>query len=236
MRKKITLLITISLCLLLPFKFLNAQDFVAKIGFMEEVHIFDGAFYEVYKTIPLKPKKVDVSSSLKSNTNKYKKANLLDKDPKTAWVEGVKGNGIGEKIRFSFDMGTHPDVITFTPGYFNTEDTWYKNNRVSKFKIKFLTIEDDAYSRELLGEIIVSIPKEPTINSIVPNIYSVNVSSIFFQNMPAEEFEIVEFEIIDVDSTNAKYNDTCISEIGFYQHDDTKMIKTISYKDYEKKQ
>ena len=114
-----------------------------------------------------------------------------------------------------------------------SEETWYKNNRVSKFKVNILTTENSHEPNESIAVIIVTIPKDSK-GRVNPKTYSVNISSIYLQNMIAEQFGAVEIEILEVDSEGAAYDDTCISEIGFYRHDPTKMKQELSYEEYQK--
>ncbi len=206
----------ISVCLFsfLSFSFLRAQERTAIEGFKAKAYFFNGGLYELYRIKHLEPYKVDVSSTLKSDTGKYEKRNLFDFNVLTAWGEGVPGNGVGETIRLSFkrDRGVHPDVMSIIPGNLNSGPTWYSNNRVSKFKIRFLAVTDEV---KTVKELTVSIPKNSK-GLITPNIYNINLGDLFVQNIAIDDFEIIEIEILEVDAINTKYNDTCISEIGFY--------------------
>ncbi len=79
------------------------------------------------------------SSSFLSSNNKaynYVPLNAHDLNFKTAWVEGVKGNGIGEYLEYRFD-NTHPRVteIIIHNGYVKTDKAWKENGRVKKMKM-----------------------------------------------------------------------------------------------------
>lgn len=227
------LFVSILLLFLLSGNLLKAQDYEnVKVGLLDIIYVFNGVFYELYEIKPLNFTNVEVSSTLNSNSGRYQKAHLSDKNPKTAWVEGVKGNGIGQKIRFTFENSSPPDVISFIPGYMKSEETWYKNNRVSKFKVTILTAENSHEPNEFIGEITVSIPKDSK-SKVNPDTYSVNISSIYLQNMASEFFGTVEIEILEVDSKDACYEDTCISEISFYIADKSKSKGKISYEEYQ---
>ena len=80
---------------------------------------------------------VSASSSLKSQgKNAYDIKNISDFSYQTAWVEGVKGYGIGEFIEFSF-VPKHPrvTVIKIANGYIKSKNTWKNNSRVKKLKM-----------------------------------------------------------------------------------------------------
>ncbi len=220
--------------LLFSGNLLKAQEQkTMKVGLLKEIFVCNGVSYDLYKIKPMNPAEVKVSSTLSSKSGIYRKSHLIDKNLKTSWVEGVKGNGISQKIRFTFENSTPPDVISFVPGYMKSKETWFKNNRVSKFKVTILTAENSHEPNEHIGEFILSVPKGSS-GKVNPGVYSVNISSIYLQNMAAEEFGTVEIEILEVDSKDAVYDDTCISEIGFYFSDNTKSIGNISIEEYQK--
>ena len=86
------------------------------------------------------------SSLLSTSTNSYGAEQIGDDDTRTAWVEGVKGYGVGESISFTFGYyaarATNVDIVN---GYAKNETTWKNNSRVKKF---FIYDED-----ELIGEV-----------------------------------------------------------------------------------
>lgn len=211
---------------------LNAQNpKTMKENVPGEIYIFDGVYYELFPIYELKPLNVKVSSTLYSKTGRYNKTHLTDNNPSTAWVEGVKGKGIGQKIRFTFDNSALPDLFSIIPGYKKSDKTWYNNNRVSKLKLTILSSEDSFEPNEIIGEFILTIPKASD-GKIKPGEYSVNISSIYLQNMLADEFGAVEAEILEVDSKGAVYDDTCISEIRFYYSDKNDSKGNISVEEY----
>lgn len=80
-----------------------------------------------------------VSSSLKPTGNiTYDEKNIFDLNYKTAWVEGVKGYGIGETITYYFrpDRPRVTDVIIVN-GYVKSEKAWMENSRVKKLKMSY---------------------------------------------------------------------------------------------------
>jgi hypothetical protein len=56
---------------------------------------------------------------------------VFDNDPKTAWLEAVKGLGIDEAMTLTLDKEITIDEIRFMPGFFDTQ-WWKANNRVKK--------------------------------------------------------------------------------------------------------
>jgi hypothetical protein len=87
---------------------------------------------------------VDATSTLSSNDSRYVVNNLADSKLKTAWVEGKEGNGVGEKIIFTFPKNKWPEEIgsevsfwgfRMVNGYIKNKETWISNGRVRKLKV-----------------------------------------------------------------------------------------------------
>lgn len=86
-----------------------------------------------------------IASSTLNNSSSYKSAHLCDGKAETAWVEGVKGSGIGEWVKISIDAYSSLAEFTSTPfslseiavlpGYAKTDKTWKENNRVKKLLV-----------------------------------------------------------------------------------------------------
>lgn len=74
----------------------------------------------------------------------YGPENVLDGSMMTAWVEGVKGPGIGEWIQLNFDQEVRLRRIFIAPGYFKSPQIWLKNNRLAVVSFHF----SDGSSRE----------------------------------------------------------------------------------------
>jgi hypothetical protein len=74
---------------------------------------------------------VHASSTLKGQGSKnYNIGNLSDDNPMTAWVEGVKGYGIGE----SFEVKAITVNVIYN-GYQSSPQNWKYNSRVKRFKV-----------------------------------------------------------------------------------------------------
>lgn len=78
------------------------------------------------------------SSHLPSSRSQYSYVakNAHDHSFATAWVEGVKGNGLGEYLEYRFD-NTHPRVteIIIHNGYVKSNKAWRDNGRVKKLRM-----------------------------------------------------------------------------------------------------
>lgn len=137
---------------------------------------------------------VQASSTLfdeKINYKTYWPGNVIDNNPATAWVEGEKGNGIGEWIDFAFFNPINLNMIRIINGYAKSDALYAANNRVKKLKIDF----DD-------GTSLVAELKDSTME---PQLIQISNQKVV---------ERVRLTILEV-FPGSKYHDTCISEIGF---------------------
>ena len=85
------------------------------------------------------------SSCLIESSFKYEATNLGSIKPDTPWVEGVPGDGIGEKITLSWQTWKEADgsdggigCLIFSNGYISYDKPYLfeKNNRVKEIEIK----------------------------------------------------------------------------------------------------
>ena len=141
------------------------------------------------------PDSIFASSILPPNkTLDYIAGNIHDFSLRTAWVEGVKGNGIGESITFRFSRYSPPvTTIEIFNGYMKSDKVWKDNSRVKQLK---LYINNKLYAllnlKDIKSKQIFAIDTLQGINS---DLY-------------------LKFEIASV-YPGDKYDDTAISEIEF---------------------
>ncbi|HSI65495.1 MAG TPA: hypothetical protein VLE43_20380 [Candidatus Saccharimonadia bacterium] len=84
---------------------------------------------------------------------------LAEDDPEgesSAWVEGAKGDGIGESVTLALDKPAKVRRVGLVNGYAKSEDIYQKNNRVAKLEVsvnggKSVTVEvpDERLSSEM---------------------------------------------------------------------------------------
>jgi len=148
------------------------------------------------------------SSTLKN----YSSKNMFDSDFKTAWVEGKKGNGIGEWIRieiFPCKLNKRPfaiNEIAIIPGYLKNYKTWIENNRLREMT---LIIETPKCSE---SQLTVFKLKFLELKDSVGGIQVFHLPDDIVQAMQSFEKQTL-WLIIDEVSKGTKYSDTCISEI-----------------------
>lgn len=137
----------------------------------------------------------------------YSPGNVQDNDPATAWVEGVKGDGVGETISFYTNKGHNQgeafliDSIGIINGYAKSPATFRNNGRVKKLFIRFEV--DNDYDPDY---------KKPQVKPVML-LDTPDMQIIRFKN-PMKATDI-EFKIAEV-YKGEKYEDTAISEIKFY--------------------
>lgn len=152
-------------------------------------------------------KSIEVSSQLEGN---YSKANMFDNNFKTAWVEGVSGNGIGEKIKIELNNYTL-DAVCLINGYSKNSDTYTENNRIKKIKIEIEKV-DYQDSNNIIAE---TFDKEfedlPFININLNNFYSLT-GTIDDYRLGYTKVLSITITILEV-YKGTKYDDTCISEL-----------------------
>jgi len=167
-----------------------------------------------------------VSSALKSQSrNTYGKNNICDLSYKTAWIEGVKGYGIGETVAFKFKPG-HPRITTviIANGYIKDKETWKNNARVKQLKMyvndkhfAILNLKDvyaeQAFSIPTIGyKITYLLNNDGTTGWRYKDENGRDVKS-YHENSELQP-DSIKFEILSVYNGD-KYKDTAITEIYF---------------------
>jgi len=124
--------------------------------------------------------------------NSYSPANLFDGKLDTLWAESSSEEGIGEYVKITLGKPRNIDQIEFYNGYRNP-DYYAKNNRVS-------IIEIDINGEYYLLQSLTDTPDRQVIN------------------LPESKYIHEITFIIRGVYRGSKWNDTCISEIGFLEN------------------
>jgi len=141
----------------------------------------------------------DASSSLPAQgDNFYSPANLGDYSLSSAWVEGAKGYGIGEKITIRIKGSPDQKDIPLTSlevvnGYAKNRNAWRANSRV-----KTLKLLQNGKPRFLIH----------LLDTRTPQAFALPAMSV-------SGGDILSLEIVEV-FPGDKYQDTAISEINLY--------------------
>lgn len=127
------------------------------------------------------------TSSAKLEENRlYSAYNLIDGDPKTAWVPTGNKSGIGEWVEFSFGEPMQINSLSLVNGYAKSEASFSGNNRIKTAMLQF----DDGKSSK------VSLK-----DSSKPQIISVRKKT--------RTIRLTIFEVYK----GTKYDDTCLSDV-----------------------
>lgn len=148
---------------------------------------------------------LSASSELKANKEiSYDAKNAHDLSYKTAWIEGVDGYGIGEKLTYHFPP-QNPRItkIIIVNGYVKSEKTWRENSRVKKLKMyldgkpyAIMNLEDSRNEQEFEVDPIGESQREN------------------WDELLTKSWWTMDFEILEVYKGD-KYADTAITEIYF---------------------
>lgn len=98
---------------------------------------------EITPEVIVPPSPPEFSSTTSSSTLasqgkfSYKPSLTLDGKLETAWLEGAKGNGIGEWIMYSAENEQTVSSITIFNGYLKNNTTYLNNGRIKKFSLEF---------------------------------------------------------------------------------------------------
>ncbi len=128
-----------------------------------------------------------VSSVLASQSgNRYGPGNLFDGNNRTAWCEGVPGNGEGERIYIRIEDGAPFQRLLITNGYAKSTSTFRNNGRA-----RTLNITTDRGDR---------------IRTVLPD----TRSDVAVQLPGPVQYRELTIKIVDT-YPGAKYQDTCIT-------------------------
>jgi hypothetical protein len=176
---------------------------------------------------------------------KYGVINLFDGSFATAWVEGVKGDGIGESVYVVIPNDCR--TIKIFAGYGKSPAIYSSNNRVKRIKLScYIGINPEGGVTELdwLGFISQRFPAEYHIDlndeaSLQTFSFPFSVRDLYeFRQKVTNSFNkdydltisqirtILQIEIEEV-YKGSKWDDTCISELLFSSSKDRGIISKV---------
>lgn len=113
---------------------------------------------------------VYASSTLEPDTAKYIPENIWDQNFETAWVEGASGYGLAEWIEMAASNPNDIEYISIANGYQKSEETYFENGRLSKYRIDFSTgdyfISEAFYASEIFSEEHIQLVEPIRANSV----------------------------------------------------------------------
>jgi len=133
----------------------------------------------------------------------YEVNNIFDLNYGSAWVEGVPGYGVGEKVIYHFP-GDHPRVtqIIVVNGFVVSEEAWFNNSRVKALNVYF--------NNELFAILQLRDSKNNQVFKFDPIGY---LNTEQFEGVDTPDWTLT-FEIAEVYKGDL-YTDTVISELYF---------------------
>jgi hypothetical protein len=144
---------------------------------------------------------IKTSSELVEGNITYKVENLKDFSILLPWVEGSKGNGIGETIEYFDRYGN--DLLVISNGYvdYSRPYLYGYNNRVKKIKVYSNPGYRDDYK-------IIDIEDKPGFQ-IFPSSYFLPSKYDYYRGVS------LIIEILEI-YPGTRYNDTCINYMQFH--------------------
>lgn len=130
------------------------------------------------------------SEYISKKGNNFSPANLVDHNSETTWQEGEEDAGIGQELTFAFADSAIVSAIRLENGKRTSKEEFYENNRVASFQM----IDEQAIMIELSD--------------------SEEVQYIIFENPVMKDQITLVLESV---FGGTKWNDTCITEIAFFE-------------------
>jgi hypothetical protein len=154
--------------------------------------------------------KITASSALSQQGDfKYDAKNAGDLSYKTAWVEGVKGPGIGEYLQYEFaPESARVHEIKIANGYIRSEKAWKENARVKRLKLYH---NGKVYA-------ILNLKDERSEQVFTVGPFGFEYYQLDDDKKPTKSWTL-RFEIAEV-YPGTRFTDTAISEIHFMGYDE----------------
>jgi hypothetical protein len=139
----------------------------------------------------------------------YDAKNAGDFSYKTAWVEGVKGPGIGEYLEYAFaPESSRVHEIKIANGYIKSEKAYKENARVKRLKLYH---NGKAYA-------ILNLKDERSEQVFTVGPFGFEYYKLDDEKRPTKSWTL-RFEILEV-YPGTRFTDTAISEIHFMGYDE----------------
>jgi hypothetical protein len=131
----------------------------------------------------------------------YSCGNTLDGDLTTCWQDGVEGDGIGEALTYTFDT-EHPLVyIDVWNGRQDNEEKYFLNNRIGQAEIICYSGSDVVYDE--------MIELKDAFDQTPGSYYLTDKN----QPLYCDSVKIIIQSVYE----GSKYDDTCLTEVKFYE-------------------
>ncbi len=163
--------------------------------------------FDIKVTLPLLLSgHAESSSELEAGSRySYSADNICDYDPATSWVEGVRGNGVGEYVSYHMDYYFQKRFYMYTiekfgiiNGFAENETLFYSNNRVKTIKLEFKSLENGSF-----------IPQ-----SVIIELEDIMSMQYYYFDEPviAKTFKIIIEDVYP----GSEWDDTCMAEFQVF--------------------
>ena len=110
----------------------------------------------------------------------HKPQRVIDGDNDTAWVEGAKGNGLGEYIKLSLDRECYVSGFEIWAGYHKTKKLYNNNARPKEIIVTFTDGSSCTYTlRDIMQKQTIAFDEAVKTDSIIIEISSVYPGAVF---------------------------------------------------------
>lgn len=153
-----------------------------------------------YRRITVKSSEATSVLTGKKTGKKYGSDYTLDGDMTTCWQEGKDGDGKGESITYYFQE-EHPLInIKIWNGRAESQQLYEENNRISSLEIVCYKQEDIVFDKTISLE----------------DIFNDKGSTIYLSRDEAINCDRIDIKIAST-YKGSKYDDTCLTDIEFYE-------------------
>ena len=149
-------------------------------------------------------------------TCQYSMGNIGDNSPATAWVEGVKGYGVGEVLIVPCLDLSQP--VKIWGGYGKSESSFVNNSRPKNVRLVIVQAEVEGVTQygivyknlQMISQALVELKDVNDYQSLKTPYFQKNTYE--FESEEKEYTYFLGLELLDV-YEGVKWDDTCISEI-----------------------
>ena len=156
----------------------------------------------------------------------YLPRKALDNNVNTAWVEGKSDEGIGEFLVVDISQIKNAIIMKILPGFAMNDNLYKANNRPKDIKLLFFQSTSDQLER-------IKNVKDIRNSKVIYDV-SIHLNDVReFQEVKLPDYSNYRHKyptiymaiIIDSVYRGSKHNDTCISEIRFFDEKGKDIIK-----------
>ncbi|WP_239616271.1 discoidin domain-containing protein [Cohnella mopanensis] len=151
-------------------------------------------------------------SSIKASSElgkSYDASKLLDRSLSTAWAEGAKGLGIGQKITIELKKNTSLSELRLMNGYLKSKETYRNNARVKSMRVESLIRYSPDKDYQWITREVYFEDKPFNAKAVADgNLYLLSDKLDYYEG----EVKTIKLTLLDA-YPGTKYEDTCLTEL-----------------------